>query len=283
MKKDEKLDLLQTKELVELFLSEEEKNIQAIKKEKQKITKAISEIKKKIDLGGRVIYIGAGTSGRLGLLDAVECKPTFSTNIFIGVIAGGKNAFIQAKEGAEDDVKAPIADLKKIKLSSKDVLVGIAASGETPYTLSAIKYAKKLKALTVGISSSKNSTLANLVKFDISPNTGNEIIQGSSRLKSGTAQKIILNMISSISMIQSGKVYDNLMVDVQPTNKKLVKRAINIVAKVCKIPFKEAKNLFYKANKKPTIAIIMNQKKCSKSQAEKLLKSSQNLREAIKN
>jgi len=276
------LDLMNTKNLVELFIKEEQNTISLIKKQKSNITRATNKILERIKKGGRVIYIGAGTSGRLGILDAAECKPTFSTDIFQAIIAGGKDAIFQAKEDSEDNIKNAIKDLKKIKLSRNDVIIGITASGETSYTISAIKFARKRKLLTIGISSNPNSTLAKITDYTISPDIKSEIISGSSRLKSGTAQKIILNMISSITMIQNGKVYKNLMIDVQPKNKKLIKRAIGIISHICKLPLNKAKILFYKANKNTKAAIVMHYKKCDLSKAKLLLvKSDFNLRKII--
>lgn len=277
-----KLDLMKTESLVQLFLSEEEETIKEIKKQKLQLTKAINKISANLDKDGRVFYIGAGTSGRLGLLDAVECMPTFSTKSFQGIIAGGKNAFIKAKEGAEDSEKDAIGDLKKLKLKKYDVLVGIAASGETPYTLSALKYANKKKLLTIGITSNPKSSIAKTAKLSINPKISSEIISGSSRLRSGTAQKLILNMISSITMIKSGKVYDDLMIDVQPTNKKLVKRAIGIISMVCKLPLNKAEKVFIQSGKNTKIAIVMNKMQCSKTKAITLLnKKKGNLRKVI--
>ena len=222
------LDLFSVKDLVNYFTEEEIKNIQSLQRENHNIAKAIKKIIQKTQNGGRIIYMGAGTSGRLGILDASECKPTFSTNLFKGIIAGGKSAITNAKENAEDNTKAGVIDLKKINFKETDVLVGLSASGETPYVLSAIKFAKKIKATTIGITTNPNSKLAKISDYKIAPTVKNEIISGSSRLKSGTAQKIILNMLSSITMIKIGKVYKNLMVDVTPRNKKLIQKYITI-------------------------------------------------------
>lgn len=276
------LDLLSTKELVNLFLSEEEKTITQLKKQKSNILKAINLIRKQIQQNGRVIYIGSGTSGRLGILDAVECKPTFTTNLFRGIIAGGKSAIFQAKEGAEDNKKQAIKDLKKIKISKHDVLIGISASGETPYTVSAIQYAKKSKATTIAITSNPKSTLSKTAHQTISPEINEEIISGSSRLRSGTAQKIILNMLSSITMIKSQRVYGNLMIDVNPTNKKLIQRAISIISVICKVSLRKAKVLFTKAKRNTKAAIVMHFKNFDFKRAKSLLKKSNfNLRKII--
>lgn len=277
------LDLMSTKKLVDLFLNEEQRTISALRKGKTSITKAINQIIKRIQKGGRVVYIGSGTSGRLGVLDAVECKPTFSTNLFLGIIAGGRSAIFKAKEGVEDNKKAAIRDLKKISLGKDDVIVGISASGTTPYTCSAVSYAKKCRALTVGVTSNPNSLLSKLSHYNISPLIGDEIIQGSSRLKSGAAQKIILNMISSISMVKSGRVYKNLMINVEPNNKKLVERAIGIISSICKLPLNKAKKLFYRAKRDTRAAVVMHFRKCGVKNAKSLLrKSNFNLRKIIR-
>ncbi len=281
-KKTKNLDLMSTKNLVELFIKEEQNTISLIKKQKSNITKAINKILQKIKKGGRIIYIGAGTSGRLGILDASECKPTFSTDIFQAIIAGGKDAIFNAKEDSEDNVKNAIRDLKKINISNKDVVIGLSASGETPYTLSAIKFAKEKKSLTLGITSNPNSSLAKITDYKITSEIKSEIISGSSRLKSGTAQKIILNMISSITMIKNGKVYEDLMIDVQPKNKKLIKRAISIISHICKLSLNKATILFYRAKKDTKAAIVMHYKKCSTNNAKSLLKKENfNLRKII--
>ena len=276
------LDLISTKNLVNLFLNEELQSIKKLRKQKNNITKVISLIIKKLKTNGKIIYAGAGTSGRIGILDATECNPTFSTDSFQYLMAGGKNAFIKAKEGSEDNTKSAVKDIKKLKLTKNDIVIGISASGETPYTISAVKYAKKHRVSTVAITSNPKSTLSKIADYSISPEIKDEIIQGSTRLKSGTAQKIILNMLSSISMIKSGKVFKNLMIDVTPTNKKLIKRAIEIISTVCKVSFKKAKELFFKSGRNTKAAIVMHLKKASKEKAKEILKKTKfNLRKAI--
>lgn len=281
-KQIQNLDLMTIKSLVDLFIRKEQKTIHLLKKQRLNITKAINIITKKLQKGGRVIYIGAGTSGRLGVLDAVECKPTFSTKSFLGIIAGGKSAIFNSQEGTEDNSKQAIKDLKKLNISKDDVVIGITASGETPYTISAVKYAKKNKVVTIAITSNPKSTLSKIANYKISPDIPQEIISGSTRLSSGTAQKIILNMLSSISMIKNGKVFNNLMIDVEPINKKLIKRALESISTVCKIPLNKAKALFKKANKNTKTSIVMHIKKCNLKTAKHLLKKSNyNLRKII--
>lgn len=181
--------------------------------------------------GGRLVYIGAGTSGRLGILDAVECRPTFSVsdNVVVGIIAGGETALIHAVEGAEDNLSSARIDLENIHFSNNDMLVGIAASGRTPYVIGAINYAKTLGAITACVVCNASAPLLDISEIGICANVGPEVLTGSTRMKSGTAQKLILNMLSTASMIKLGKTYKNLMVDVNASNQKLVARAIRIV------------------------------------------------------
>jgi N-acetylmuramic acid 6-phosphate etherase len=194
--------------------------------------------------GGRLIYIGAGTSGRLGVLDASECPPTFGvpSTMVVGLIAGGPDALLNAVEGAEDDAKAGGADLARIGLAARDVVVGIAVSGRTPYVIGALNYARSVGCVTVGLTCNPGSAIAEMADISIAPQVGPEVITGSTRLKSGTAQKLVLNMLSTASMIGIGKTYQNLMVDMNATNAKLVARAVRIVmqATECDAPTAEA-------------------------------------------
>ena len=225
------IDKCSTLEMVRLINDEDKKISAAVEKVLPKIAEAIDLIAQKIKSGGRLIYIGAGTSGRLGVLDASECPPTFGVTpeLVQGIIAGGDVALTSAVEGAEDDKAAAIIDLDKKDFSPADVLVGIAASGRTPYVLSGIEHAKKIRASTVGISCVENSALANIVDIAITPITGAEVITGSTRMKAGTATKMVLNMLTTGAMIRLGKVYGNLMIDVLATNDKLRDRAKRIV------------------------------------------------------
>ena len=225
------IDMLNTIEMVKVINNEDKKVALAVEKELKNIAKAIDKISYAFLNGGRLIYIGAGTSGRLGILDASECPPTFGTSaeLVVGLIAGGKEAILRAVENAEDNKELCIDDLKGIDFNSKDILVGIAASGRTPYVMGGIEYAKELGGITVGLSCNPDSILAKSVKIPISPVVGGEVVTGSSRLKAGTAQKLVLNMLTTGSMIKIGKVYGNLMVDVEATNEKLVERQKEIV------------------------------------------------------
>lgn len=227
----ENIDKVSTLEMLKIINDEDKKVAYVVEKVLPNIAKAVELIAEKLSNGGRLFYIGAGTSGRLGVLDASECPPTFGTNPekIQGIIAGGNSALISAVEGAEDDKEKAVSDLNEKNFNSKDILIGIAASGRTPYVLSGIEYAKKIFAATVGISCVENSALAKISDIEITPVTGAEVITGSTRMKAGTATKMILNMLTTGSMIKLGKVYGNLMVDVQATNEKLKDRAKRIV------------------------------------------------------
>ncbi len=225
------LDQMSYLDILTLMNEEDQQVPLAIKKVLPEIEQAVEMIVDKFKKNGRLIYTGAGTSGRLGVLDAAECPPTFGTdkNKVIGLIAGGEKAFIEAIEGAEDNVELGASDLKDIHLTDNDVVIGMAASGRTPYVKGALNYARSIGAKTVSISCNSKSEIGELSDVRIDVSVGPEVLTGSTRLKAGTAQKLILNMISTVSMIGIGKVYQNLMVDVQTTNRKLEERAIQIV------------------------------------------------------
>lgn len=225
------IDKVSTLEMVKIINDEDKKVAAAVEKVLPQIARAVDIIAEKISGGGRLFYIGAGTSGRLGVLDASECPPTFGVNseMVQGIIAGGNYALTNAVEGAEDDKNLSLENLREKNFSAADVLVGIAASGRTPYVISAIEYAKKIGAVTFGVSCVENSALAKIVDIDITPVTGAEVITGSTRMKAGTATKMVLNMLTTGAMIKLGKVYGNLMVDVHATNEKLRDRAKRIV------------------------------------------------------
>jgi N-acetylmuramic acid 6-phosphate etherase len=224
------LDTMSTMELLRIMNEEDQNVVATIKEAFPQIEKSIRFIIDALMENGRLIYMGAGTSGRLGILDAVECVPTFSTtNEVIGIIAGGESAFVKAVEGAEDSEELAASDLDKINVGENDVVVAIAASGRTPYAIGALRHAKKRKAKCISISCNKDSQLSNYADVAIEVDAGPEILTGSTRLKAGTCQKIILNMISTATMVGIGKVYGNLMVDMKATNLKLVERAKRIV------------------------------------------------------
>ncbi len=228
------IDTKSTKDILSIINEEDKKVAYLIQEELDDIANVVDSVVCAFKKGGRLIYLGAGTSGRMGLIDAVECRPTYSVpdSMVMGIIAGGKDAFVKAKEGAEDSIEEAVNDLKNINLCDKDIVVGIAASGRTPYVIGGIEYANKIGANTVAIATVKESKIGQIANLKIEVNTGAEVVSGSTRMKAGTAQKLICNMISTASMIKLGKVYNNLMVDVSATNQKLVKRAVNIIQEV---------------------------------------------------
>ena len=227
--KTKDLDLLSTRQIIEIMNEEDLKVVEAIKGALGNIEALIKETIKAYKKGGRIIYIGAGTSGRLGLMDAVEVIPTFNSESFIGLLAGGDKAFVRAVEGAEDSKELCVNDLKEIGLTENDFVIGIAASGRTPYVIGGLDYAKEIGAGTGCVCCNTNTEIAKHCDYPIELSAGPEILTGSTRLKSGTCQKIVLNMISTATMIGVGKVYGNLMVDVKATNEKLVERCHQIV------------------------------------------------------
>lgn len=225
------IDKMSIEEIVSVINEEDKLVALAVEKAKGQISKLIEKVVQCFENDGRLVYIGAGTSGRVGIIDAVECRPTYGVNdeMVQCLMAGGINAFVKAVEGAEDNKELAINDLKNINFGANDLLIGIAASGRTPYVVSGCEYAKSIGAVTGCIVTSPNSVLEETVDFPIVAVTGPEVITGSTRMKSGTAQKMICNMISTTAMIKMGKVYQNLMIDVQPTNEKLVSRAVRIL------------------------------------------------------
>lgn len=254
------IDKLDVYDIITLINEEDKLVALAVEQAKGQISALVEEVVKCFENDGRLIYMGAGTSGRVGIIDAVECRPTYGVNdeMVQCLMAGGINAFVKAVEGAEDNRELAIEDLKKINFSSNDVLIGIAASGRTPYVVSGCEYAKSIGAVTGCIVTSPNSVLEATVAYPIVAVTGPEVITGSTRMKSGTAQKMICNMISTAAMIKMGKVYQNLMVDVQPTNEKLVSRAVRILCEASGIDESIAKDklLKFKGVKKALFSIL---------------------------
>ena len=271
------LDSLSALEIVQLMNEEDKQVPLAIEKCLPQIAQAVECIVAAFQQGGRLVYIGAGTSGRLGVLDASECPPTFgvSPEMVKGIIAGGERALRHPIEGAEDSKAQAVVDLQTIQFSSKDVLVGIAASGRTPYVIGALEYAKRLGSVTISISSNPNSAMANIVDIAIDTVVGPEVLTGSSRLKSGTAQKLVLNMLTTASMILMGKCYQNLMVDVQASNEKLKARAIRIVMQATDCDKALAEETLKLADQNAKLAIMMILSGLDRAQAEALLEKHQ--------
>ena len=271
-----KIDTLSTLDLLKLFNDSDKSVAEEVAKVLPKVAEAITEITKRMETGGRLIYIGAGTSGRLGVLDASECIPTFSLQdgLVIGLIAGGDTALRTGIEGAEDVLEGAIEDLKKIAFSKKDSLVGIAASGRTPYVVGALQYAKEVGAGSIALSCNLNSELSKYADIAIEVDTGAEILAGSTRLKAGTAQKLVLNMISTVSMINLGKTYGNLMVDLQVSNIKLRDRAIRIIQAATSCDVKRAQDALEESKDQVKVAIVMILLDSSAEKALELLKAS---------
>lgn len=271
------VDSLSALEIVQLMNEEDKQVPLAIEKCLPQIAQAVECIVSAFQQGGRLVYIGAGTSGRLGVLDASECPPTFgvSPEMVKGIIAGGERALRHPIEGAEDSKSQAVVDLQTIQFSSKDVLVGIAASGRTPYVIGALEYAKSLGSVTASIASNPNSAMANIVDIAIDTVMGPEVLTGSSRLKSGTAQKLVLNMLTTASMILMGKCYQNLMVDVQASNEKLKARAIRIVMQATDCDKALAEDTLKQADQNAKLAIMMILSGLDRAQAEALLEKHQ--------
>ena len=278
------LDSLSAQELVALINREDQQVALAVEKCLPQIASAVEKIVAAFERGGRLVYVGAGTSGRLGVLDASECPPTYGVKpeMVVGLIAGGDYALRHPIEGAEDNVQQGQADLEEIDFSARDVLVGIAASGRTPYVLGALNYAKQLGATTVSIASNPKSKMAEVADIAIETVVGPEVLTGSSRMKSGTAQKLVLNMLTTASMVLIGKCYQNLMVDVQASNEKLKARALKIVMEATECDNETAANVLAKANGQVKLAILMQLSGLDALEAQSLLdKSNGKLRQAL--
>lgn len=254
------IDAMSTIDIIKTLNQEDQLVPLVVEKALPQVAVVIDKVYEVLYNGGRLIYMGAGTSGRIGILDASECPPTYGTDpdMVIALIAGGEKAMTVAIEGAEDDTEMAVADLKRIHLSNKDILIGLSASGRTPYVVAGVQYAKKVGALTACVTTSERTILAQMVDYPIEAVTGSEPITGSTRMKSGTAQKLICNMITTATMIKLGKVYENLMIDVQPTNQKLISRAKHIIHEITGIPLDEAAHYLkrYESVKKAIFAIL---------------------------
>ncbi|MBL1228004.1 N-acetylmuramic acid 6-phosphate etherase [Enterococcus sp. BWB1-3] len=268
------IDRLTTAEMVKIINNEDKKVAEAVEKALPEIAKAIDLIAERFKKGGRLIYCGAGTSGRLGTLDAIELTPTYSVSPkqAFGILAGGKEAMYEAVEGAEDSKELAVNDLKSHQLTDQDVVIAIAASGRTPYAISAVEYGNQLGALTVSVTCNKDGVMNQLAQIGIAAVVGPEIITGSTRMKAGTAQKMILNMLSTGVMIKAGKVYQNLMVNVQPTNLKLIQRSISIIREATGSDAETAEQYLRKAENHVAAAIVMIETGRSLSESEQSLK-----------
>lgn len=272
--KTERIDEADTLDILRTINDEDQTVALVVREALPVIAQAVDAITAAFARGGRLIYVGAGTSGRLGVLDAVECVPTYSIDPVQvqGVLAGGIDAMTRSIEGAEDQRDLGAADLRARNITSADVVVGIAASGTTPYVIGALDYANGLGAVTVGISCNVPAPLLDVAQIKIGLPVGAEVISGSTRMKAGTAQKLVLNMLSTASMIRSGKVYGNLMVDVQVVNDKLVRRARRIVREVTGVDEATAADLLVRAGNNAKVAIVMQQRGVDQAAARELLR-----------
>lgn len=269
------LDLLETTEMVRVMNEADAEVSRAVKRASASIVEAIDAISAQLARGGRLIYVGAGTAGRMGVLDASECPPTFSTDpsLVVGIIAGGPGALTTAVEGAEDDYEAGLASLESLHLTPLDTVVGISASGRTPFVRGAIAAARATGAVTAAISSNPNAALSAAVDYPIEVIVGPEVISGSTRLKAGSAQKQVLNMISTLSMVKLGKTYGNLMVDVNATNQKLEVRAQLLVTRITGASADEAQAALRAAGGSVKTAIVMIARGVPAAEAEEILSS----------
>ncbi|EGO8392900.1 N-acetylmuramic acid 6-phosphate etherase [Enterococcus faecalis] len=268
-----KIDQVSTLEMVTLINQEDQKVAQAIEKVLPQIAAAIDAAAERFKKGGRLIYCGAGTSGRLGALDAIELTPTYSVSPerAFGILAGGEKAMYQAIEGAEDSKELAIEDLTQHQLTARDVVIAIAASGRTPYAVSTIEYGKKVGALTISVTCNNQSPMNQLAEIGIAPIVGPEVITGSTRMKAGSAQKMVLNMFSTGIMVKVGNIYQNLMVNVQPTNEKLMQRATNIIKEAAEIEESQAKEYLEAAQLEVAPAIVIAKAHVDFQKAKQLL------------
>ncbi len=268
------IDTMDTIDVLKIMNEEDKKVAFAVEKELDQIALAVDQIVDRIQKGGRLLYFGAGTSGRLGILDAAECPPTFGTDpeMVQGIMAGGDlGAFSVAKEDIEDHKEEGEYEVIKRAITHLDCVIGISASGRAPYVVGVLEAAKKRNALTISITCNEKTIIDNIADININVVVGPEVIMGSTRLKAGTAQKMVLNMISTAVMIKLGKVYKNLMVDVKPKNKKLIERAKRIIMLATGISYQEAEKYFEMSNRNPKVAIVMVELGVDYEQACKLL------------
>ena len=280
----EAIDSLSPVEIVRLINAEDARVAEAVRRETERIARAIEVIADRLQRGGRLIYIGAGTSGRLGVIDAAECPPTFNTDpgMVVGLIVGGPSAMIRAVEGAEDRVELAAEDLAEIGLSERDVLVGIATSGRTPYVIAGLKHARSKGAFAIGLSCNQDPALADCCDLLIAPVVGPEVISGSTRMKAGTATKMVLNMLTTGAMVRLGKTYGNLMVDLRATNSKLIERAGRIVMTLTDLAEEEARALLARCDGELKTAIVSHRKSLSPDEARRILaKVNGHLRRAL--
>jgi len=276
------LDTRPTREILTLMNREDQKVAVAVKKAIPQISRAVDLAARALAKGGRLIYLGAGTSGRLGVLDAAECQPTFGTDRVLAVLAGGTKAMFKAGEGVEDDQASARRDLQRVSLDENDVVVGLAASGRTPYTLEGLRYAKQLGAVTVGVTMNPDAPMRGLPDVDIAVNVGPEIIAGSTRLKAGTAEKLVLNMLSTATMVRLGRVFSGLMVHMEMKNKKLRERGRSILVKATGADLKTADRALAASGMNLPVALLMIWRNIDKKDALRILKNEPNTALALR-
>lgn len=268
-----RIDTLTPLEIVRLMNAEDANVAAAVGREAESIARAIEVIADRLNRGGRLVYLGAGTSGRLGVLDATECPPTFSTppELVVGLIAGGPAAITRAVEGAEDHPEFAIADLQRINLSATDAVVGIATSGRTPYVIGGLEHARQIGAFAIGLACNEASSLAAVADLMIAPIVGPEVISGSTRLKAGTATKMVLNMLTTGAMVRLGKTYGNLMVDLKATNTKLIARTRRIVAELTGLTEEQAEQQLARCDGELKTAVVAHKHGITAEAARQLL------------
>jgi N-acetylmuramic acid 6-phosphate etherase len=275
------LDTKSTWDILSIINREDEKVARAIRKVIPQIAKAVDLIAEKLEKGGRLIYLGAGTSGRLGVLDAAECIPTFATDKVVGIMAGAPQSMFRPSELSEDDPQLAVRDLRRIRFGRCDVLVGISASGRTPYVIHGMKYARRLRAPVVALTANPEAEMKSLADIAIVPIVGPEVVSGSTRMKAGTAQKLVLNMLSTASMVRLGRVFSNLMINVQLTNAKLRRRAELILARTAGVSVQIAARTLADSGDKLPVALLMLWKNIPRREALRLLSNGQNTASAL--
>ncbi len=279
------LDRLSTSNILKLMNQEDRRVPVAVGREIPNITRAVDLIVERLERGGRLIYVGAGTSGRLGVLDATECPPTFGTprTLVQGIIAGGRRALVRSVEGSEDDSKTSQAALRKLKVGERDVVVGIMASRRTPYALGALEYGRKVGAATIAVTANPSKSAPLVCDVVIAPRVGPEVLTGSTRLKAGTAQKLVLNMLTTGAMVRMGKVYENLMVDLRTASRKLEERTKRVFMNATGATYEETGPWLKRAGGSLKVAIVMRRAGVTRAEAERRLKEAQGwVREAIR-
>ncbi|MGB9718884.1 MAG: N-acetylmuramic acid 6-phosphate etherase [Thermoproteota archaeon] len=274
-----RIDRVEVVKALKMINREDRKVARAVELEIPRIARAVESVVQAFKKGGRLIYVGAGTSGRIGVVDAAECPPTFGTSpsMVQALIAGGRRAMFKAVEGAEDDMRAGVKDVKRLKVSERDVVIGLSASGRAPYVIGALKEARRRGAETIAVATVPNPRIGSYASIVITPIVGPEAIAGSTRMKAGTAEKMVLNMISTVSMVRIGKVYTNLMIDIKPLSVKLRSRARRLLRFFTGISSEEAEEIYRRSRYDLKVALVMALARVEAEEARKALRKSQGL------